>query len=110
MATLSVYYADHVTFSGDARKIYKSSAGVGRGFCANCGASLSWECELGNIGRVCALHVSSSDNPDALPPVGHTFYTERIDWFDTLDNLPRFEGMSVGSAILRHGPAPKENR
>ena len=107
MATLSVFKSDQVKFSGTARKIYQSSPDFGRGFCTECGSSLSWECDLGALGPVCALHVSSSDEPDALPPVGHTFYSERIAWFDVVDELPRYDGMSADNSIIRHGPAPR---
>lgn len=105
MATLAVFKVDQVKFSGDERKIYESSPGVGRAFCAKCGTSLTWESRLGGLGPVCALHVSTSDNPDALQPIAHTFYSERISWFDVADNLPRYEGMSMNSSLLRHGPA-----
>jgi hypothetical protein len=105
MATLSVFKADQVSFSGDARRIYSSSPGIGRAFCATCGTSLTWEADLGSLGPVCALHISTSDNPEALQPVAHTFYAERIAWFDAADTLPRYEGMSMDSSIMRHGPA-----
>jgi len=106
--TLAVFKADQVKFSGDERKIYESSPGVGRAFCAQCGTPLTWETSLGSLGPLCSLHVSTSDNPDALQPVGHTFYSERISWFDVADNLPRYEGMSMNSAILHHGPATEK--
>jgi hypothetical protein len=105
VVTLAVFKVDQVQFSGGERKIYQSSTGVGRGFCAECGTPLTWETSLGDLGPVCALHVSTCDNPDALPPIGHTCYSERISWFDVADNLPRYEGMSTNSAILHHGPA-----
>ena len=37
-------------------------------------------------------------------PTGHSFDGERIAWFDIADNLPRYEGFSGDSALLRHGP------
>ena len=105
VVTLAGFKADQVTFSGDERKIYESSPGVGRAFCAKCGTPLTWETSLGSLGPVCALHISTSDNPNALQPIAQTFYSERISWFDVADNLPRYEGMSINSSILRHGPA-----
>lgn len=36
-ATLAVYKAEQVTFSGDPRKIYASKPGVGHAFCLECG-------------------------------------------------------------------------
>ena len=97
--------ADQVVFSGNDRKIYDSSAEVGRAFCANCGTSLTWETVLGDEGAVCAIHISTFDDPDALAPSAHSFYPERISWFDVADDLPRYKGFVAGGLLLRHGPA-----
>ena len=43
VVTLVGFKADQVTFSGDERKVYESSPGVGRAFCSNCGTPLTWE-------------------------------------------------------------------
>ena len=42
---------------------------------------------------------------DVLVPTAHAFDSERIPWFDIADNLPRYEGSSEDSPLLRHGPA-----
>ncbi len=105
MATLGVFKADQVKFSGDERGIHRSAPGVGRAFCANCGTPLSWETAHNTFGLVCALHVSTFDDPDTLIPSAHSFYPERIPWFDAADNLPRYEGFVIGGALVRHGPA-----
>lgn len=105
MATLAVYGVDQVTFSGEPRKIYGSSPSRGRAFCGTCGTSLTWETELGSRGRICALHISSFDDPASLPPNAHSFYGERISWFDVVDNLPRHDTFIRGSEPVRHGPA-----
>ncbi len=66
VATLPVYKAAQVKFSGDERKIYESSSGVGRAFCAECGAALTFEADLRGYGPICAIHIGSFDNPDAV--------------------------------------------
>ena len=104
-ATLAVYKVQQVKFSGDERKIYQSSPTVGRAFCPECGTPLTWETNFGDLGTVCALHISTFDNPDALIPTAHSFYSERISWFDIADNLPRYEGFVIDGSLLRHGPA-----
>jgi hypothetical protein len=38
-------------------------------------------------------------------PTAHSFYSERISWFDIADNLPRHEGFVANSHLLHHGPA-----
>ena len=103
VVTLAGYNANQVAFSGDERKIYESSPGVGRAFCGKCGTPLTWEGD-GGEGLIFEFHISTFDNPDALVPTGHSFDGERIAWFDIADNLPRYEGFSGDSALLRHGP------
>lgn len=105
MATLAVFRADQVQFSGAERKPYRSAPGVERAFCADCGTSLTWETVLGDEGRLCAIHISTFDNPDVLAPTGHSFYPERISWFEVADDLPRHEGFVAGSEPLHYGPA-----
>ena len=103
-ATLAVYGARQITFIGGERKAYESSRGVERTFCVECGTSLTWETELRGYGPVCAVHISTFDDPEALSPTHHSFYSERIRWFDVHDNLPRYEGFVVDGVLVRHGP------
>ena len=107
-ATLAVFKADQVKFSGGERKIYESAPNVGRAFCGKCGTSLTWETVFGDEGAICAIHISTFDEPDALVPTAHSFFPERISWFDIADNLPRHEGFVAGSEPLHHGPAIEE--
>ncbi len=104
VVTVAGFKTDQVKFSGDERKIYESSPGVGRAFCGNCGTPLTWEGDGGDLGPIVELHISTFDNPDALVPSAHAFYSERITWMDIADNLPRYEGFSEDSPLLRHGP------
>ena len=109
MATLVVFKVEQVSFGGAARGIYESNPGVGRGFCGTCGTPLSWETTLKSLGPVCALHVSTFDNPEVHKPVAHTFYGERLAWFDAADDLPRYEGFREDKSLVRHGPAPAQS-
>jgi hypothetical protein len=105
VVTLVGFMADKVEFSGDARKIYESSPGVGRAFCGNCGTPLTWEgVSSTRGGPIFEIHISTFDNPDVLVPSGHSFDSERISWFDVADNLPRFAAFTDDSPPLRHGP------
>lgn len=108
VATLAVYTVDQVTFSGDERGLYASSPDVGRGFCAKCGTPLTWETRLGDLGLICAIHVSTFDDPDSLAPSAHSFYGERISWFDVADSLPRYQSFVKDGVLLCHGPASAE--
>lgn len=105
MATLAVFRADQVNFVGDARKPFASAPGVERTFCGTCGTSLTWETVFGSEGALCAIHISSFDDPDAMPATGHSFYAERISWFDVDDTLPRHLGFVAHSEPSQYGPA-----
>ena len=109
MATLAVFRAEQVAFTGTARKPYESAPGVERSFCPDCGTSLSWETDFKSEGRLCALHISTFDDPEALPPDGHSFYPERISWFDVADALPRHEEFVAGSTPMQFGPRKTED-
>ncbi len=104
VVTLAGFKADQVRFSGDERKIYESSPGVGRAFCGKCGTPLTWEGDGGDLGPIFEFHISTFDDPDVLAPSAHAFYPERITWMDIADNLPRYEGFSEDSPLLCHGP------
>ena len=87
------FKADDVSFSGQERKIYHSSPGVGRAFCGECGTTLTWEGRIqGSDGPVIELHISTLDDPDSFLPQEHTRYEEKIGWFDVADELPRHGG------------------
>jgi len=104
VVTLAGFKPDQVKFSGDERKVYESSPGVGRAFCGKCGTPLTWEGDGGDLGPILEFHISTFDSPDVLAPSAHAFYPERITWMDIADNLPRYEGFTEDSPVLRHGP------
>jgi len=104
VVTLAGYKNDQVRFSGDQRKIYESSPGVGRAFCGYCGTPLTWEGEAGDLGYFFEFHISTFDEPEKLVPTSHAFEPERIPWFDIADDLPRYAGFSEDSPVLHHGP------
>lgn len=104
VVTLAGFKAGQVAFSGEERKIYQSSPGVGRAFCGTCGTPLTWEGDGGDRGPIVEFHISTFDRPDVLAPTVHAFYSERISWMEVADDLPRYEGFSVVSRLLCHGP------
>lgn len=108
VATLAVFEVDQVKFGGDERRICESAPSAGRAFCAKCGTPLIWGTGSGDLGRLCAIHISTFDNPDTVTPTAHSFYSERISWFDIADDLPRYEGFVADGSLLRHGPAKEE--
>ena len=105
LVTLAGYQADQIVFSGDERRIYQSSPGVGRAFCGKCGTPLTWEGDNSKAsGKIVAIHLSTFDDPGRLKPTSHVFDSDRIAWFDVADNLPRYNGFEDGSPPVRYGP------
>jgi len=82
-----------VRFRGDARRLFSSSAGVERSYCANCGTPLSYRATRwpGEI----HLYTPTFDNPATYPPSFHVHWAEKLPWLAVTDNLPRYERAST---------------
>ena len=95
-----------VRFTRGRRKLYESSPGVKRGFCADCGTPLTWEGVWG--GRpVTEVHIGTLDHPERFRPDRHVFYEERLAWFEVSDRLARFNASSTNAEPDSFGPSPE---
>ncbi len=96
--------ADGFAFEGEAPRVYQSSPGVERRFCARCGSPLTYQGERWP-GEV-HVHVSVLERPQDFPPRLHAYAAERIPWLEIHDDLPRFESVGGGGAQpVAYGPA-----
>jgi hypothetical protein len=79
-------------FTGKPPKVYRSSPGVRRSFCANCGTPMAYENDKDpdEIHLYAATLASSAD----FAPQFHVHYEERVPWVELADDLPRHEGES----------------
>jgi len=84
------YKCDQVNFTKGQRKLYESSPGVKRAFCSQCGTPLTWEGDGGEFGPLVEVLISTLENPNDFTPESHLHHGERISWFETTDNLPRY--------------------
>lgn len=66
-----------VEFAGPISR-YASSAGVRRGFCAQCGSTLTYEGE--RWPTEIHLHTGAFDEPQAFAPQGEVNVAERLPW------------------------------
>jgi hypothetical protein len=82
---------DQVRWTDGDRALYESSANRHRGFCRDCGSSLTWETEINGHAWL-GIHINSLDKPDDFAPIEHVFRGEGHSWFDVDDDLPRYEG------------------
>ncbi len=76
-------------FTGKKPAIYRSSAGVKRSFCANCGTPIAYEAE--RFPDEIHFYLSTLDNPEALKPCFHVYCADKLSWIELADDLPKFE-------------------
>ena len=67
--------------------------GVSRGFCRDCGSSLSYAST--RFPDYIQLHLGTLDNPAVVVPEAHVHCAEKVAWFEVADELPRFEGSAA---------------
>lgn len=73
---------------GEPMKVFHSSAAVERGFCPHCGTTLSYQ-YLTSPDEI-DLTLSTLDDPEALTPEDHIWWSERLRWAEgkALAQLP----------------------
>jgi hypothetical protein len=89
-------------FTAGTPAFFASSAGVRRGFCGRCGSPLTYENER-LPGEIHLLACALSD-PQGVRPSSHIFVGEQLSWFDSADQLPRYEKTRRNAEPIRRGP------
>ena len=72
---------------------YFVDSGVTRGFCPDCGSSLTYAAE--RFPNYVQIHVGSLDDPDSIMPRAHVHHEEKVAWFEVDDELPRYPGSAA---------------
>lgn len=85
------YRTGDVEWTGEAR-VYRSSPGVSRTFCEECGTSLTYEDE--RLHGEVYIAVGAFDEPEKFAPEVHGYFSRRLSWLDIRDELPRHESSS----------------
>jgi hypothetical protein len=69
---------------------YHSTAAVRRGFCGQCGTTLSYR----NVDHPEEIDISAAtlDDPDAVTPDDHLWINSKVTWLKFDDGLPCLEG------------------
>ncbi|MEM6986527.1 MAG: GFA family protein [Pseudomonadota bacterium] len=81
--------ADHaLTLQQGDLTHYATDDGVARGFCADCGASLTYAAE--HFPDYIQIHLGALDTPEAVEPIAHVHCSEQLPWLRVHDNLPRY--------------------
>ena len=69
---------------------YASSVTIRRGFCAQCGATLSYRST--QHPDYLTLSIASLDDPTRVQPRYHIYCERQLPWFAVDDDLPRYGG------------------
>lgn len=83
---------DSVYWSGSP-KIYRSSEGVERLFCADCGTPMAYRNTLDPVNI--HLYTATLENPNDAPPRFHVFHSDHISWLNLQDKLPRYAKLNI---------------
>ena len=88
------FLSDDLDWTTEAPAIFSSSPGVERGFCRNCGSTLSFaRPDRGEI----SVFAGVLDDPHDLEPTGHAFFEQHMAWMDTVDKAPRWDRHPPGN-------------
>lgn len=69
---------------------YRSSDIAERWFCGDCGTQLAIDADYQP--DTLDVAIATLDEPARVKPGFHLFTAERVAWFDTADDAPRFAG------------------
>ncbi len=99
-AAWAVFPPEAVRFTGTEPKYYKSSPIAERGFCGNCGSSLTMRW-IRQPSDILAFLIPSLDHPEDFAPTQHTGIESQIPWLDMHDDLPRFRSEESQNLLRR---------
>jgi class 3 adenylate cyclase len=101
-APFSVWTAfsiEAVRFTKGEPTYYRSSLIGERGYCADCGSSLTMTYYAPEISGILAILAPTLDHPEDYAPTRHACVESMMPWLDLRDSLPR--GRSTESPALR---------
>ncbi|MBL4659574.1 MAG: GFA family protein [Alcanivoracaceae bacterium] len=79
---------EQVTWIKDQPKEYESSEYVRRGFCAQCGTSISFRDS--RYPNYYTLSIASLDDPSLVKPTYHIYVENQVKWLSIDDDCKRF--------------------
>ena len=105
MAFASVKAGDWVVTAGDEliRRV-RSSGFAERLFCGRCGTPLGIDYDIQP--ETFDFSVATLDDPNAIRPGYHIFWSSKVAWFDPGDDLPRHERFRPGTVGLQGTELP----
>lgn len=73
-------------WTGKLPKIYRSSPGVERTFCEDCGTPISFRSQ--RMSGVMHLYTAAMEEPEHFKPTLHVAFEEKLSWLKLDDGLP----------------------
>jgi hypothetical protein len=74
-------------WTGATPGVYRSSPGVNRSFCTNCGSPMAYESD--ERPEIIDVFAASLADPTDFNPEFHDFWSEKLPWISIEDGLPR---------------------
>lgn len=102
VATFVCVFHDMFRFTKGPPQSYVSSPGVRRSFCLRCGSPIAYEAD--RIPNEIHLYHGTLTDPGAVRPTAHVHVEGQLDWFEVLDDLPRYERGMRGVDPIGRGP------
>ncbi len=88
VAAFASYRRDRVAWTKGAPRLFRSSDIAHRGFCPDCGTTLTWE-GVGAPDEI-DIGVGTFDDASSLTPKDHLWTESALPWFHIDDTLPRY--------------------
>ncbi len=70
--------------------VYESKPGVGWCFCRVCGSTLA----ASDDGKVTSITLGTVEGDPGVRPQEHNFVGSKAPWYEIVDDLPQFDGLS----------------
>ncbi|MCL5779309.1 GFA family protein [Limibaculum sp. FT325] len=90
MTTYIAVLDDHWRWTGTPPKLFRSSPGVERTFCATCGTPVSFRSH--RMSGTMHFYVAAMEEPEAFCPTLNVAVEERLSWLKLADDLPSHLG------------------
>lgn len=108
MTFASVRASDWQWTSGaDKVRRFRSSSFGHREFCSECGTPL--RIQVHHQPETVDFPIATLDDPDSVQPEFHIFFSSKVAWFDTADDLPRHEQFRPNTRGLEGTEPPDES-
>lgn len=83
------FKVEQLNWHGSSPQEYQSSESIRRGFCPNCGSTLSYRHV--DHPEYITLAITSLDNPNVVNPTYHIYTEDQLSWLNIKDDCMRYK-------------------